>query len=87
MKKLSIITLFLVMSSSMYSQLLGPLINSDRFVVFARTGTTKRESLASDIRKYVLKANNGLRVVYSPNKPLSCGARVWIETNNTIKID
>ena len=20
------------------------------------------------------------RVVYSPNKPLSCGARVWIET-------
>lgn len=20
-------------------------------------------------------------VVYSPNKPLSCGARVWIETN------
>jgi hypothetical protein len=21
------------------------------------------------------------RVVYSPNKPLSCGARVWIETN------
>ena len=21
------------------------------------------------------------RVVYSPNKPLSCGAKVWIETN------
>jgi len=27
------------------------------------------------------------RIVYSPNKPLSCGARVWIETNNDIEID
>jgi hypothetical protein len=26
------------------------------------------------------------KVVYSPNKPLSCGAKVWIETNNEIKI-
>ena len=26
------------------------------------------------------------RVVYSPNKPLSCGARVWIETHNEIRI-
>lgn len=24
--------------------------------------------------------NEVARVVYSPNKPLSCGARVWIET-------
>jgi hypothetical protein len=24
------------------------------------------------------------RVVYSPDNPLSCGARVWIETNNEI---
>lgn len=23
-------------------------------------------------------------VVYSPDKPLSCGARVWIETNNKV---
>ena len=26
------------------------------------------------------------RVVYSPDKPLSCGARVWIETNNNVKV-
>ena len=26
------------------------------------------------------------KVVYSPNKPLSCGARVWIETHNEIRI-
>lgn len=26
------------------------------------------------------------KVVYSPHKPLSCGARVWIETYNEINI-
>lgn len=34
--------------------------------------------------------NNGVeacRVVYSPDKPLSCGARVWIETTNDVKYD
>ena len=24
------------------------------------------------------------KVVYSPDKPLSCGARVWIETRNNL---
>ena len=27
------------------------------------------------------------RVVYSPNKPLSCGARVWIETHAEVVTD
>lgn len=26
------------------------------------------------------------KVVYSPHKPLSCGARVWIETESTVTI-
>jgi len=26
------------------------------------------------------------KIVYSPDKPLPCGARVWIETQNKIKI-
>lgn len=26
------------------------------------------------------------RVVYSPDKPLSCGARVWIECHGEVKI-
>ncbi len=26
------------------------------------------------------------KVVYRPNKPLSCGARVWIETKSEVKI-
>ena len=28
----------------------------------------------------------GCTVVYSPDKPLSCGARVWIETNSEVII-
>lgn len=27
------------------------------------------------------------RVVYSPDKPLSCGAKCWIETENRVKLD
>ena len=27
------------------------------------------------------------KVVYSPDKPLSCGARVWIETDSEVMID
>lgn len=26
------------------------------------------------------------RIVYSPDKPLSCGARVWIETENEVRV-
>jgi hypothetical protein len=30
--------------------------------------------------------NGPSRVVYSPDKPLSCGARVWIETEAHVEI-
>lgn len=26
------------------------------------------------------------KIVYSPRKPLSCGARVWIETQNEVEV-
>ena len=26
------------------------------------------------------------KVIYRPNKPLSCGAKVWIETNNPVDV-
>jgi len=26
------------------------------------------------------------KIIYSPNKPLSCGAHVWIETESKVKI-
>jgi hypothetical protein len=33
-----------------------------------------------------VKINGDSKVVYSPNKPLSCGARVWIETKSPVEI-
>ena len=27
------------------------------------------------------------KVIYSPNKPLSCGAKVWIETDSPVTVD
>jgi hypothetical protein len=30
--------------------------------------------------------NGPCRVVYSPDKPLSCGARVWIETDSNVEV-
>ena len=29
---------------------------------------------------YQVQINGSCKVVYSPNKPLACGANVWIET-------
>jgi hypothetical protein len=30
--------------------------------------------------------NGPCRIIYSPDKPLSCGARVWIETQDEVHI-
>ena len=38
--------------------------------------------------KVIIKDKDGdevATIIYSPDKPLSCGARVWIETRNEIK--
>jgi len=30
--------------------------------------------------------NGSSKVIYSPDKPLSCGAKVWIETESDVEI-
>lgn len=35
---------------------------------------------------YDKDGNEVARVIYSPDKPLSCGAHVWIETTNEVKV-
>ena len=34
-----------------------------------------------------VKVKGEMELVYSPNKPLSCGAKVWIETRGDIVLD
>lgn len=43
--------------------------------------TYKSNTYANEVR--LLGAS---KVVYSPDKPLSCGARVWIETEDEVYI-
>ena len=33
-----------------------------------------------------VKINGSSKVIYSPDKPLSCGAKVWIETESEVEI-
>ena len=41
----------------------------------------------SNIYANTVSIDGPSRIVYSPHKPLSCGARVWIETESEVKID
>ena len=43
--------------------------------------TYKSNTYASEV---IIKGDS--RVIYSPNKPLSCGAHVWIETESEVEI-
>ena len=40
----------------------------------------------SNVYAYAVEILGPSRVVYSPDKPLSCGAKVWIETESEVVI-
>lgn len=48
--------------------------------------TYKSNDYANEVEILDADGNVVAKVVYSPHKPLSCGARVWIETENEINI-
>jgi len=53
-------------------------------VLTVKTYKTNRYS-----HEAVIKSDNGkelARIVYRPDSPLSCGARVWIETQHDVEI-
>lgn len=39
----------------------------------------------SNVKAHEVEINGPSKVVYSPEKPLSCGARVWIETKAEVE--
>ena len=47
--------------------------------------TYKSNTYAHSVIIYGQDGKESARVIYSPDKPLSCGAKVWIETTNEIK--
>lgn len=48
--------------------------------------TSKSNTYAKEVVLLDKQGEEVARVIYSPDKPLSCGAKVWIETENEIKI-
>ena len=66
-------------------------IHVNQHVIRSNTKTGKREPVLT-VKNYKdnIKCNEVAiqsgRVVYSPDKPLSCGAKVWIETTEPVEI-
>lgn len=47
--------------------------------------TYKNNVYADEVVIYGQDGKPAAKVIYSPDKPLSCGARVWIETVNNVE--
>ena len=41
----------------------------------------------SNTYAHTVEIDGPSRIVYSPDKPLSCGAKVWIETHSKVTVD
>lgn len=51
-----------------------------------RNPTLTVKTYKSNDYAHSVTINGPSRVVYSPDKPLSCGAKVWIETDSEVVI-
>lgn len=68
------------------------IIHVNQHVIRANNATGARDPVLT-VKTYktnryahTVEINGPARVVYSPDKPLSCGARVWIETESEVTI-
>lgn len=57
---------------------------TDLPVVSVKTYKTNR--YGHEVAIYDKDGQECARVIYRPEKPLSCGARVWIETDNEVDL-
>ena len=48
--------------------------------------TYKSNNYAHEAIIYDDNGKEAAKVIYNPDKPLSCGAKVWIETKNKVEI-
>jgi len=69
-------------------------VNQHRIKHNAKTGEREPVITCKDYRAnrygheaiiYGQDGKEAARVIYSPDKPLSCGAKLWIETDNEVK--
>ena len=50
------------------------------------TVKTHRDGKRENLRGFSVTIHGPSHVIYSPDKPLSCGARVWIETRSAVTL-
>jgi len=60
--------------------------SDDKKPVFS-VKTSRENTYGNDVRIVDENGNCVARFVYSPEKPLSCGAKVWVETELHVLID
>ena len=69
-----------------------PIVHVNQHVIRHNTKTGDRDPVLtvktykSNDYGHEVEITGPCRVVYQPDKPLSCGAKVWIETNSEVSI-
>jgi hypothetical protein len=68
------------------------IIHVNQHAVRANAKTGRRDPVLtvktykSNTYAHEVEIDGPAKVVYSPDKPLSCGARVWIETTSVVRV-
>lgn len=68
------------------------IVHVNQHVIKANTKSGERNPVLTVKRgktntyAHAVEIDGPSRVIYSPDKPLSCGARVWIETHGEVRI-
>jgi len=44
------------------------------------------KSYRDNVKGFGVEVQGKMRLVYSPDKPLSCGAKVWLETEDEVTV-
>lgn len=77
----------------MYGCTVKTIVHVNQHIIRSNTKTGQCEPVLT-VKTYkdnkyahAVRINGPCRVVYSPDKPLSCGARVWIETDSNVEVE
>lgn len=69
------------------------IIHVNQHVIKSNSKTGERKPVLtvktykSNTYAHTVEIDGPSRIVYSPDKPLSCGAKVWIETHSKVTVD
>ena len=69
------------------------IIHVNQHIIRSNSKTGEREPVLtvktykSNTYAHAVEIDGPSRIVYSPDKPLSCGAKVWIETQAKVTVD